>query len=301
MRLQSLRDLEIFKHAVDGGSLRSAARALNLSPAVVSRRIASLEESLEATLLLRSTRSLQVTPRGELFYRRCVAILNQVRDAEGELSPTPEALEGALRVGLPTASAYPGFLRALGTFLDGNPALELELYLTDQLTDPRGAGLDVVIRPGPQPDSTLMSRRLGTVQMQMLAAPAYLAAWGEPATPEDLLNHRCLRFRAARQQDVWRLVSAEGVERDVRVGGNFFCDNSAALGQALYAGLGIGFREAAEARQAIASDRLVAVLPDYRPPEFGIHAVYPRENSGSRSLAAFLDLVSDAVRAPVYP
>jgi DNA-binding transcriptional LysR family regulator len=292
MKLRSLRDLEIFTHVVDGGSFRAAARTLNLSPTVVSRRIACLEEALTTTLLVRSTRSMQITPRGEQFYRRCVLILNQTREAESELESN-QALEGLLRVSVPTGFAVPRYLSGLRSLLDANPALEIELYLSDQPVDLRNARLDVVIRPGTMPDSSLLNRRLGTVQMTMAAAPAYLDVSGRPRTPADLLNHRCLRFRSDRQQDLWRLADASGVESDVRVGGNFFCDNSAALGQALYAGLGIGFCEAFELRDAVSRGVLEHVLPEYRTAAFGIYATYARERGDSRAVTALLSLISD--------
>lgn len=300
MKVQNLRDLEIFKHVVDGGSLRSAARALNLSPAVVSRRIASLEQSLGVPLLLRTTRSLQVTPRGEMFYRRCVAILGQVQAAERELSPTPSALSGVLRVALPTGFASEPLLRAMGDFLDANRSLDVELFVSDGLVDPRAAGLDLAIRPGARPDSTLLSRRLGTVSVWMLATPSYLKRWGTPRTREDLLDHRCLRFRAARQQDLWPLVDPQGNTHGVRVGGNLFCDSSAALARALRADLGIGLLEAGQAEAAIASGELVRVLPDHHMPPLAVFASYPKENRDSPALQAFLDVVME-VLAPRGP
>ncbi len=297
MKLQSLRDLEIYKHAVDGGSLRAAARALNLSPTVVSRRVAGLEAALGTPLLLRSTRSMQVTPRGEQFYRRCVAILDQVCEAESELSPSQAALTGTLRVSIPTGFAFLGFLREIGAFLDANPCLALEVYLCDQPVDLRADGLDVVVHPGNQRDSVLLSRRLGTVQMLLLATPSYVDAAGVPAAPEDLLSHRCLRFRADRQQDVWRLTGPDGTEHAVRVGGNFFCDNSAALAQALYAGLGVGFLEISQGRAAIARGELVQILPTYHVAAFGIYATYAREGRSSGAVRAFLALITDFLAA----
>ncbi len=301
MKVQSLRDLEIFKHVVDGGSLRSAARALNLSPAVVSRRIASLEKGLGVPLLLRTTRSQQVTPGGEMFYRRCVAILAQVQAAERELSPTPEALSGVLRVSLPTGFASDRLLRALGGFLDANRSLDLELYVSDGHVDPRAAGLDLAIRPGDRPDSTLLNRRLGTVSVWMLATPAYLERWGTPRTREDLLDHRCLRFRAARQQDLWPLIDPQGHTHGVRVGGNLFCDSSAALARALKADLGIGFLEAGQARAAIARGELVRVLPDHHMPPLAVFASYPKENRDSPALLAFLQVVTEVLTPPQAP
>jgi len=292
MKLDSLRDLAIYRHTVDGGSLRAAARALNLSPTVVSRRIAHLETTLGTPLLLRTTRTLQVTPRGEQLYRRAVAILNQALEAESELLAAPDTLEGTLRVSLPTAFSAPDFLQAVGALLDANPALILELYYSDQPIDPRTAGVDLLIRAGPLEDSTLVARLLGRATPLMLATPSYVAARGAPETPEDLLHHRCLRFREDRQQDVWRLTDADGLEHAVPVGGNLFCDNSAALTQALYAGLGIGFRATAEARRAVAAGTLVHLLPAYQLAPFLIYATYTRGMRTSTALQAFQSLVA---------
>ena len=181
----------------------------------------------------------------------------------------------------------------LAALLDANPALILELYYSDQPMDPRTAGVDLLIRAGAIEDSTLVARLLGQATPVMLATPSYVAARGAPETPEDLLHHRCLRFREDRQQDVWRLIDADGVERATPVGGSFFCDNSAALSQALYAGLGVGFRATAEARRAIEAGLLVRVLPAYRLAPFTIYANYTRGMRASPAVKAFQALVAD--------
>src|SRR5262249_42977271 len=147
----------------------------------------------------------------------------------------------------------------------------------------------IVVGEPTQP--SVVARRLGTVAWSLAATPEYLARHGYPRRPADLRKHRCLRFLSSRPQRTWRLIDARGRHVEVAVGGTFECDDSRALGDATYAGLGIGVRPEAELSRAVEQRRLAAVLPGYRFGDFPLYAVLPRGRLRVPHIAAVVELL----------
>ncbi len=263
MPLESIEALRVFTQVVDSGGLSAAGRVLGLSPPLVTRRIARLEADLGVRLLRRTTRSVSVTDEGAAFYRRCRRVLLELEAAEQEALPDPEQVRGRVRAILPTILACAPVMERIRELLDEQPGLSLQLSFSDQPVDLTAGGWDIAIHVGIPPDSSHVQRRLGVVHAQLAATPEYLAAHGIPQTPEDLSAHECLRWISDRPQDTWALVDPEGREVVVPVQGRFESDSSAALGEALYGGLGIGFRPRSEVERGVEDGRLAWVLPGY--------------------------------------
>ena len=261
--IETIAEARTFVLAVEGGSLSAAARALHVSPNAVSQRVRVLEGRAGVRLLHRTTRSMSLTEEGEALYRRCLRVLDEVEQAEAEVSAGPAAVAGRVRLVLPTALAVGFTLDALGALRADHPALRVQLVVSDdRALDLVGGGVDLAFHYGEPPDSGLLLRRLGETAFGLCAAPTYLDRRGRPAAPADLVDHDCLRFLDGLPQDSWRLVGPGGADVEAAVGGWLECDTSRVLADAVYAGLGIGVRPEREISRS--DGRLEPVLPGYR-------------------------------------
>lgn len=191
--MDKLSGLEVFVQTAVIESFVGAGRALGLSPSAVSKSISRLEERVGVRLFQRSTRSVRLTSEGQVFLERCRRIMGEIDMAENELSAMSGKPRGRLKVGLPLAGGLP--LPIISAFMQAHPDIELDLDITDRVADMIDEGLDVVIRGGELNDSRLMSRRLGSYRLHLVATPGYLAGRGEPMKPSDLAQHACLHYR----------------------------------------------------------------------------------------------------------
>lgn len=280
-------DVALFAHVVEAGSLSAAARARGISPAMVSKRIARLEARLGVQLLHRTTRRLETTARGELFYRDVTAILSAIGAAEARVADRDQTPQGALRVSAPTSFGRLHIAPHLKPFLDLHPLIELELLLSDEFVDVAREGLDLAIRIAPAVAPELEAHRLGDSRRVLCAAPAYLATAGAPDSVAALAGHRLL---AASGQLPWRLTGPEG---DVTIhGSSHVRTNSSEVARELVlSGVGIALRSLWDVGEQLASGALARVLPMLEgSADVGIYAVHPRGrlSSGGRALLDYL-------------
>ncbi len=290
-KIDELRTLVL---VVDGGSLSAAARSLRVSPNAVSRRVMRLERQLGVKLFHRSTRALSVTHEGLLLYTRARRALLELDAAHDEISESKAALSGLVRVAIPGGASHPLVLGQLTQLLDANPLLQLQLSLANEPVDPRAQAFDIVVQVGPVADTRLVARKLTVSSWALAATPAYLARAAPVRTPHDLRHHRCLRFASQQPQADWPLVDAKGRTIKAPVGGGFEADDTRVLGDACYAGLGIGVRPMAELRAAEREGRLVQVLPEWRFAALDVHALLPQGSLRVPRVAAVLAVLQDA-------
>ncbi|MCB9690117.1 MAG: LysR family transcriptional regulator [Alphaproteobacteria bacterium] len=256
-------DLRLLVAIVQTGSLTRAAASLEQSLNVVSRRLQRLEATSGVQLVRRTTRRLTVTEAGERLHRHAIRALVHVDAAVADLAAERAEPVGTVRVVLPSSTVTPWLLNHLRELRATHPRLHVRLLVTDH-DQPLGGDVDLAVVVGPIPDRAgVVSRRVATVRWAFCAAPSYIEAHGMPTTPEELGSHDCLRFRGTTTQDTWTLEDDAGRRVTVPVGGGFESDDSRALGEATYAGLGIGIRPARELADGVASGRLVHVLPGW--------------------------------------
>jgi DNA-binding transcriptional LysR family regulator len=299
-------DLAFFAAVVKEGSLSAAARALDVSPPAVSKRLAQLERRLGVRLLHRTTRRIGLTAEGEAYVDAGRRILSEISDLEQRISSARAAPKGLLRV-----NATLGFGRAyvapvVSAFRRRYPEVEVLLHLTDRPVNLADEAFDVGIRFGELPDARLVARRIAANRRVLAAAPAYLDARGRPATPHDLTRHDCLVLR---QNDsvygVWKLQRGRRSE-SVRVRGPLSSnDGSVVLGWALD-GHGIVMRAEWEMADHLRSGRLEQILAEYSTPPADVHAVYPERHHLSARVRVFVDFLverfgSYAQRGPGKP
>lgn len=192
--MDRLSGLLPFVRSAELGGFAAAGRDLDLSPSAVGKAVARLEQDLHVRLFQRSTRRMQLTEEGRLFYERCKRILEDLDDAHAMLSQTLREPRGRLRVSAPLVS-YHFLLPVLPAFAARYPHIELDMDFNDRIVDLIGERVDVAIRSGDLPDSRLAARTLGSFRLRLYAAPDYLARHGTSQRARDLERHRAVRFR----------------------------------------------------------------------------------------------------------
>ena len=244
-----------------------------MTPSAVSKLISRLEQRLGTRLVNRSTRKIQLTPEGCVFYERGTRILADLDEAErcAGIHGTPR---GRLRVNANVPFGHHFLLPLAPEFLALHPEVSLDIVLTDQVVDILEQRTDVAVRAGPLKDSSLTARKLGETPMVIVGSPAYLARRGTPRTPADLERHNLLGANYARAQPGWPLRS-EGVELSVAVTGNAQASDGESLRGLALAGLGLARLALFQVRNNLATGQLVAVLEEFNPGDREeIHAVF---------------------------
>lgn len=203
--MDKMRSMEVFVRVVDAGSFSAAARTLDMSTVMVSKHIAALEQLVGARLLHRTTRSQSLSEIGRQYAEQCRHILQLVHAAETGALAMRMVPRGTLKISAPAAFGSRCLAPAMAEYLESNPEVNLELDLSNRLSDLVEEGLDAAVRIGPLKDSTMVARPLRSLQMMVCAAPGYLARHGTPRTPGELSQHRCLDFSHWRHDARWRL------------------------------------------------------------------------------------------------
>jgi DNA-binding transcriptional LysR family regulator len=293
--MDKLRAMDTFVRIVEGGSLTAAADALGTSLPSVVRQLAALESALDVRLLNRTTRRLALTDEGREYYERAKRLLADVEDAEAALSARRVEPRGRLRV---TASVLFGRLHvapAVNAFVAKHPAVRVELVLLDRSVDLIEEGLDVGIRIGALPDSSLVAVPVGATRRVVCASPAYLGRQGRPESPDDLARHRSVGFTGLSPDHEWVFRDGERTRRvkmDPVVASNQI---DVALGACLE-GLGLGQFLCYQAKAGIESKRLVRVLAAYEPPGVPVQVIYPGTRRMSANVRALVDWLAPRLR-----
>ena len=288
--MSSLTDMEIFARVVAAGSMSAAGREMNLSPAVVSKRIRRLEERMGTRLLQRTTRQIATTEAGQGYYERVIEILASIEEAETFVTRGSSSARGTLKVSAPTSFGRMHIAPHLSRFLTANPDLSINLDLSDDFVDIVGDGYDLAIRIAELADSSLVARRLAPVHRVLCASPAYIARHGEPDTITELTeNHICL---AAANQDPWKLSGPDGLET-VRTHAPVRTNSSEVVRECLLDGVGIALRSTWDIGPELRSGRLHMVLPHYRGSKnLGLYAVYPSRQFLPVKVRVFIDFLA---------
>jgi DNA-binding transcriptional LysR family regulator len=289
-------DYALFAAVVDAGSLSAAARTLKTSTAKVSKRLAALERRLGAQLIQRTTRRLSLTGVGRAFHEQVVEILAKIEQAEAIVAGDDVKPSGRLRISAPTSFGRMHIAPRLKDFLTEHPSIKVEIDLTDDFADLRAERIDVAVRIGPPPDSSLDAQRLAPNRRLLCAAPGYIEAHGEPRKTSDLADHRLL---AANGQLPWRLKGPD----DPRIiqGKSLVSTNSSEVVRELVlAGAGIALRSTWDVADHLHTGELIRLLPDYEGTDVSIYAVWQHADWVSPNVRAFTAFLL-GLYAPVPP
>lgn len=291
-----LAEMEVFVRATESGSFSAAARACRMTPSAVSKQVARLEARLGARLFLRSTRRLDLTEEGRLFYERSRAILDDLREVE-QIVAKAQRPAGRLRVNVNVPFGRHYLLPLVPGFLARYPAVSLDLTLTDTVVDLVAERADVAVRAGPMPSSALVARKLGETRKVIVGAPDYLARAGVPRTADDLERHRRIEAGYPRAQRGWPLRD-NGRMVIVPPSDELAASDGEALRALALAGAGLARLALFQVRNDIAAGRLVPVLEALNPGDTeAFHTVFvgPPDRVPAR-VRAFIDFLWREVR-----
>ena len=294
--MDHLETLRVFAAVADRSGFAPAARRLGLTPASVTRAIAALEERIGTRLFTRTTRVVRLTEAGTGFLADCKRILAELDEAEAAAAGSHSEPRGQLVVTAPVMFGRLHVSPIIFDFLARHPAVSVRALFLDRIADLMDEGIDLAIRIGMLPDSSLSAVRVGSVRRVVCASPAYLKAHGTPRTPADLAGHTGIAFAGLTPQREWSFESAgrtlmatprirlEVNSADVAI--------AAAIG-----GGGVTRVLSYQAADALRAKRLRLVLTDYEPPPLPIHIVHAEGRRAPAKLRAFVDFAAARLRA----
>lgn len=259
-----VQDLKLFQQIVRTGNISMAARQFDLTPAAASAALKRLEQHLGATLLVRSTRSLKLTPAGEHFLQHCQNALQALALGEQALRQLDSHISGELRLTAPSDLGRNVLLPWLDEFQTLYPALSLRLELGDKVAGLYREQVDLALRYGAVADSSHVAFAIAKAPRWVCAAPAYLQQFGEPLEPIQLSQHNCVLYQIdERAYDKW-LFSKDGAEQAVNVSGNRVSNDADAVRRWIVNGKGIGLKSAFDMAADVLEGRVQVLLPQYQ-------------------------------------
>jgi DNA-binding transcriptional LysR family regulator len=283
--------MAVFAKVVESSSFAAAARHFDMSPAMVSKHIRTLEERLGVRLLNRTTRHVSATEVGQNYYERCLRILNELEDAERAAGDLEAAPRGLLRVTTSVSFGAHQLAPAIADYLVAYPDVSIDLSLHDNYVDLLEERIDLAIRLGQLSDSSLIAKKLYTVEMVLCASPGYLAAHGTPQKPRDLVEHNCLIYTYAAPR-AWTFTDRNGKAEVTRISGRLLANSGDPLLALALKDTGILLGPDYLVAKDLSAGRLVRLLPDYKTQETPVYAVYPHSHFLSAKTRTFIDFLA---------
>ncbi|MBC7941404.1 MAG: LysR family transcriptional regulator [Chitinophagaceae bacterium] len=293
--MDRLQAMTTFVAVVDSGGFASAARKLNLSPPVVTRAVAELEERLGLRLLTRTTRVVRVTDAGARFAEDCRRILAEIDEAETAATGTHAAPRGTLALTAPVLFGHLYVTPILVSYLQRFPEVDAQCLFLDRVVNVVEEGIDVAARIGELPDSSLQAVRVGSVRRVLVASPAYLQDRGVPQRPQDLAGHTIVSAAGVNPVSEWRFNDAgkshvQRLQPRMRT-----TTNDSAIAAAL-AGLGIARLMSYQVAAHVRSGALQSVLEDFEAAPLPVHVVHHEGRRATQKVRAFVDLAVERLR-----
>lgn len=292
--MDKLRAMEIFVRIVDEGSLTAAADALGMSGPSVVRALAALERAMGVRLMNRTTRRSSLSDEGREYYERCKRVLAEVAEADASISARRTEPSGRLRLTAPVMYGRMHLAPIVADFMAKYPRMEIELLLLDRIIDLVEEGVDVALRIGNLPDSTLVAVPAGATRRVVCAAPSYLKRAGVPKSPADLVDHRCIVFSGLSRSTDWLFAGKRSAQVDVHPA--LRTNQFDVAVDACLRGLGCGQFLSYQVDSLVNAGKLKRVLGEFEPAPLPIHAVYPHGRHVSANVRAFMDMAVPRLR-----
>lgn len=298
--MDKLKQIETFAAVAARGSLVAAARAEDVAPAVIGRRLDALERRLGVKLLVRTTRRLSLTHEGSAFLEDCQRVLADLANAEASVSAGGVKASGHLRITSPAGFGRRHVAPLVPRFLALHPEVSLSLNLSDRVVDIVNESFDCAVRVGDLPDSSLVSVRLAANRRLCVATPAYLKRAGTPQHPDDLSRHECLALTSDASQTRGWAFTVDGALAYRRPAGRLDCSDGQVLHAWCAAGLGLAWRSTWEVEQELNAGELVSVLDHYAAPPNGIYAVFPQAKHLALRVRLWIDFLKHTYGDAAY-
>jgi len=298
--MDRFEEMRTFVRVVDTGSFIEAARRMHAARSAVSRRVADLEARLGVQLLKRTTRRVSLTEAGQLFYHRCQRILADLEDSEQAVASEHREIQGLIRIATPLSFGLRHLSPVLDEFLVQHPALRVDLNLNDSMINLMAEDIDLGIRIGKLQDSSMMARRLASINVVACASPAYLAEYGEPQTPEQLAQHQGLDYSNVPEGQLWQFKDSSGKTTAVKLPYRMRANNGDVLLKAAIDGLGVLVTPSFIAHEAIRNGQLKPILCDYSTGSSNIYAIYPAQRHLPHRVRALIDFLAQRFASNPY-
>ena len=297
---QNMHGLVLFSHINRLGSLSAAAQLLGISRSSVSKQLAALEGKIGSRLFNRTTRKIVLTEVGRQVLQEAYKVEQALQTIEHISEDSQSVIAGDLNVTCASAQGRVHLLPLITKFLAHYPKINVNLQLDDRFVDMVAANLDVSIRIGFLPDSTLIARKLGDLSGVLCASPKYLSNAPPLQTPADLLHHRCLFYRNSKlAMNSWSFISDEG-EQSVTVSGPLSINDPGALISAALAHAGVLLIDKGLLGDTIRDGQLVPILPGYRSIQnLPMYVVYPEREFIPAKTRALVDFLLEEMPAAI--
>lgn len=295
--MDRLQAMQTFVRVVEAGSFTAVAKELHSTQSAISKQVAALERVLGGKLLSRTTRSLALTEDGERYFEHARRLVAEVAEAESTLRRGEQQLSGWLRVAASVAYGRRVLMPLVRSFLVAHPRVRIDLKLNDGFVDLVEQGVDMAIRVGELPDSSLVARRIGTTHRALMASRRYARTLPDglmlPREPTDLLLHNCIVYTELATGNVWTFVSgrktgaAPGAQQSIRAQGNLQTNSSEAIREAVLGDMGISYSPIWLFRDEIKSGEVITLMPHWVTPSIPINLVSPPQRSQAAKVMAF--------------
>ncbi len=283
-----LDDLNLFRLVVENGSYTATSRKTMVPVATITRRIQALEDSLDLRLLNRHARKLSLTEAGERFYNECSPLLQRLASTTEEITDECKGASGKLRISSPSNLTKRMLMPLLNHFMHQYPDISLDLTMSNHADQLDPTEWDVIFRVGPQRDSSLIARKIGTVKDILVAHPDYLAKFGEPKHAEELSQHRLLKGEPLIK---WQLKNTSGESVINNMKGRFEANSLNVVRRACSAGLGITLMPDVMLKEYIEQGELLRILPDWSANPREIYMLYNHKDHLPEKVRLFIDYV----------
>ncbi|HEY4365729.1 MAG TPA: LysR family transcriptional regulator [Steroidobacteraceae bacterium] len=294
--MDRLDAMSILVASVEEGSFSAASRKLAVPLPTISRKVADLEAHLKTRLLVRSTRKLALTEAGVAYVAACRRILDEIEQAEAQASGEYTTPRGELTVTAPIAFGRLHVLPVVGEFLRDFAAINVRMALSDQNVNLVDERIDMAVRIGELPDSSLVATRVGTIRRVVCASPEYLAAHGTPKSPEDLADHRCVTFSGLAGGTAWMFTPRGKEARSVRPLCRLHINTAEAAIDAAIAGIGVTNVLSYQLARMVEEGKLRIILKDFEPPPIPVHLVHAQRRLLPLKMRRFLEFTAPRIR-----
>ena len=294
--MDRLEAMSAFLAAVEAGSLSGASRKLGMPLATVSRKVSELETHLRTRLVTRTSRRLILTDAGRSYVAACKRILDDVREAERAAAGEYSAPRGELIITAPIVFGRLHVLPVLLEFLNTYPEIDVRLTLADRVVNLQEDHVDLAVRIGELPDSSLVAMRVGSIGRVVCGSPAYFAERGTPKRPNELSKHDCITFNGLTSPEAWIFPSGKG-NISVAVHSRLIVNTAEAAIDAAITGLGITRVLSYQVADALRTGALLLALREFEPPPVPVSLVHAGQGRLALKLRAILDFAAPRLKA----
>lgn len=295
--MDRLRAMSVFVAVAKAGNLSAAARALGEPLTNISRLLAQLEAHLECTLLDRSTRRMALTDAGSAYLETCKSVLETIEGAERRLAGQADELFGDLAITAPAQFGRIYLVPILAEFLTQFPRINARMLLADRIVDLLEEEVDVALRVGILPDSTLLATRVGALRLVTCASPQYLRRNGTPTAPADLARHDCVAFAGISGGTRWIFKSRKHGRKAVRITSRFSVNTADAAAAAASTHVGVARLLSYQVANEVQAGLLQPILEPFEDTEIPVHLVYRPTRSETPRVRAFVTFAASKLRA----